>query len=284
MDWEKARNYTIIFLIILNILFIGLNFAKDRQYILKQSQKQAVTDVLKQNGIQINSQIPDKFFPLQHIYMKQYNYDVLKIQDIFFEDKKNIKRTEEFDKTIFNSEYETIIIQDGIVMYENNKVQIDFELTEEDAFKICERFINKIESVFDKMTFDRITKDDDHFIIEYGVKYGDYFIFNNYFKVYIFENGTIKVQFEYRNPTGYVGPKTEICSADEALFIFMSEFKKIYETDNIVIDKIDLGYYVNELSKDSNAIFTVVPNYRIFVENHEMPYYVNAYNNVFVGT
>ena len=48
------------------------------------------------------------------------------------------------------------------------------------------------------------------------------------------------------------------------------------DENEIVIDKIDYGYYA--FGEDINGTVTAVPHYRIFIEGEDMPYYINAYS------
>lgn len=281
MDWDKAKNYTILFLFILNLLLLSFNISKSKQYILTEEQKNSIYSVLKNNDIELLSEIPDKFYPLQQLLVNKSDYDTIEIQKIFFNDIYNIKRTKEFDKTILTSENKTVTIQNSMITYIDKNISNHSGLDKQQAEKICEGLISKIIPNNKKVELDRYIENKDTFIFYYTQNFIDFPYFNNYIIFKIHKNGIFKLKFEYNEPLELYGNKIEICSADEALFTFMDEIKRIYDNP-ITIDKIDLGYFSSDINDTENSTFISIPHYRIFIAENDEPFYINAYNNTFV--
>lgn len=281
MDWSRAKNYTIISLLILNVILFSLNFISSRDFILKQSQIQSVESVLFKNNIKLESDIPSRFNPLSQLYMKNYDYDILAIQKLFFSDTSNIKRTDEFDKKIFSSGNENIIIKNNTIYFENNNKDSTYAQSRSSAIKKAAYYIDKINIGFTSMNLDRAEKKDDYFVLEYSQRFNNYSIFNNYAVFYIMNDGRIKFEFKYNEPLEQNGPETDICSADEALFVFMSEIKLLYGSSDVSIQKMDLGYFASNVD-DASSNITAVPHYRIFIDKTDKPIYINAYNSTIV--
>lgn len=281
MDWNKAKNYTILFLFILNLLLLFFNISKSKHYILTEEQKGAIYNLLEKNDVDLLSEIPDKFYPSQQLLIDNSDYDTIEIQKIFFDNIYNVKRTKEFDKTILTGENKTVTIQNSMITYSDKNVSNYSELTKEQAEQICHSFISKIIENSNKIHLDRYVENKNSFIFYYTQDFKDFPYFNNYIMFKIHKNGILKLKFEYNKPLELYGNKIEICSADEALFTFIDEIKKIYDTP-ISIDKIDLGYFSSDISNNENSTFTAIPHYRIFISENEDPFYINAYNNTFV--
>lgn len=282
MDWNKAKNYTILFLFVLNILLIFLNISKDAQYTLKEEQKASIYSVLDKNDIKLVCKIPENFSPMKQFIIKKTNYDIIELQKIFFDDIYNIKRTKEFDKTIFTGENKILTIQNNILIYENKNILNSNPINKEYAENICEEIVSKIMDNHEKMELDRYSENERYFSFYYTQNFIDFSVFNNYTQFKIYKNGTLKMKFEYNEPLESYGNKIDICSADEALFIFMNEIKKIYDDKSISIDTVDIGYFINRIDEDENSSSIVIPHYRIFIDEIEDPFYINAYNNTFV--
>ncbi|MBR1442928.1 MAG: hypothetical protein IJ583_05275, partial [Firmicutes bacterium] len=214
MNWKRAKNFMMICLIVLNIVLFYLNTTKSEKYVISEERKNAILDLAMKNNVRINADIPEKFVPDRQINIKRQNYDIIELQNIFFNDIKGLKRTEEFDKTIIVDEDESILIQNNIVSYERNGYDENFVLTEERARETGESFLKKIGEKFVRFDADRMIKDGDHYTMTYSQKINDMKIFNNYLVIDIYEDGFISARFTY-SPVGEItGVNADICSAD----------------------------------------------------------------------
>lgn len=282
MDWKKAKNYTIIFLLILNVMLFGLNLIKYNKYNLSQEQKNDINAILNKNNITVATEMPDNYKPMPQITLKSSSYDAIELQKIFFNSITKIRRTEEFDKTIFSVGNESLKLYGNHAFYENNNIVDNYELSRKTAVKSVEKYIDEIEKNFSKLKLIRTTQSDEYIILEYDQSYLDNLIFNNSVIFTVYADGRFNCKLSYFEPMQMTGEKTDICSSDEALFVFYKGIKNVINTENLIkITEMNLGYYTEDyMQTDLDVI--AVPHYRIFVEGIDEPYYINAYNSSMV--
>lgn len=280
MDWKKAKNYTIIFLLLLNIMLLVLNIIKYNKYGLSPNQEKSIISVLEKNNITIEADIPSSFTPLPQLELKNSPFDALELQKIFFSDNKNLKRTEEFEKTIFSLENETLTINSNNATYVNNNKKEGFTLDEKSAVKLADSYATKIGETFSSLSLTKTTVAEKYISVEYDADYMEKKLFNNSVIFKVNSDGSVSCSFSYFEPMQFTGEKTDICSADEALFSFYKGIKDNFPNgeESIKIVKIDLGYYSDEYL-DGDSQLTAVPHYRIYVDGVDQPYYINAYNS-----
>lgn len=278
MDWKKAKNYTILFLLALNIMLFTLNLIKLNKYNLSQGQKKAINTILNNNNISIKSEIPDNFKPMPQIILKSPTYDTIELQNIFFNNINDIKRTEEFEKTIFSIKNESLTIDGNYALYENKNTSESFQLNEKNALKKIEKCINTIEKKFDTFKLSNMIENENYITFQYDQSYIDNIIFNNNIIFTVYSDGSFTCSLSYFEPVHITGDKSDICSADEALFSFYKEIKNTIDENAINIIDMDLGYFIEDYAQNDSEI-TAVPHYRIFIDGVDEPYYINAYNN-----
>lgn len=277
MDWKKAKNYTIIFLLILNVLLLTLNILKEDKHHLNQSRKKAILDVLSNNDILVNCSIPDDFSPMAQLNLRYFNHDILELKNIFMKDTSNIKISKEFEKTILKNEKEILSVQGNNVYYENNSTDDNFIMNKGNAIKKCAAITDKINKIYSKMDFCKFSQTDEYILLEYNQKYKDKIIFNNCIIVHVYSDGKMSIEFSYSQPLELSEKSFEICSSDEALFVFYSEIGKVVDIDKMSIDKIELGYYSNTDLNANISASTAAAHYRIYIDSMpEHPFFINA--------
>lgn len=281
MDWKLTKNYTIIFLIVLNILLLIINFFKEDKYKLSQTQKSSINFFLDQNDIKLYDDIPKKFYPMSSISMKKVNYNEIILQKIFFENLDSIVRTTEFENTIFkNKNNQTLLINDSYVLYEGD---IDkgkkFQYSKSNSIKEGDEIKRRIEKEYGKMILDRVVENKDYFSISYNQRINNFKVFNNFLNVNVYKDGKITVLFNQYSEVKYLGDKKEICSADEAIYTFAQEIRNLFSDEEVYISQIDLGYFLGLSKNEIEFIFK--PYYRFYIKNIDTPFYINAYTNTF---
>lgn len=276
MDWDRAKNYTVVFLVALNLFLFVCNIWSDSRYILTSESVDSIKNILLKNGITVDAELPENYMPMRQIRFSEPWYDIIELQEIFFRENKNIRRTEEFEKTILTSGDETISIFGGKVYYQKRSSDMKQDFSEKSVMEICRPYVEKINEAYTEMTLDNIKRYEDYFIVQYIQRYKGFNIFNNYIRFTVFKDGSLEAEFKYNNVKGMFGNKMDVCSADEALFIFSDEIKKISDLETITVNDIEQGYFF-EKSDDRIA----APYYRILIEESHLAFYVNAYNSTF---
>lgn len=277
MNLKKSKNYTITFLILLNLILLLFNIVNNKKNHLSDTQISAITEVLSKDGISIETELPEQFEPSPQYSAKSASYDLLELQNIFFQGSESVKRTEEFDKTIFSSPDASLSIQNGVILYENTQPADGYSYNKNDITELCSFYTSKLNGHYSNLTLDKYTDFGGYSTVLYTDSINGGKIYSNYLLAYVYNDMTYSIKAAYNEFPELVGEKIEICSADEALFIFCNSFKKLYDISNIVIESMDLGYYTAD--NYSSTFVNLIPHYRIFITGDETPYYVNAYTS-----
>ncbi len=281
MDWGKAKDYTIIFLVFLNITLFLCNLWLNKRYVITDEQIRAVKTILDKKNIKTDlcDDMPVEYEPMAQLRFDKYSYDEINIQNIFFGKGKTVKRTSDFDKIILSCEDKTISIIGDTIEYKGFSAGLSDGFNREYVLKVCGEYMDSISEIFDGFNLYSVNSYDNYFIIEYVQEYKGTYVFNNYVKFKIFENGEMYVSLKYFPVKGFYGEKVDICPADEALFIFSGNVKEILNLDEINILKIERGWYFNDFEKDDSIIS--MPYYRIEIKETEEPFFINAYDRTF---
>lgn len=273
MNWDKAKNYTIISLIILNVLLLTLNILNLRKNILTNSQKKDITQVLKNNSIFLNCDIPEKFQPMPSLSMDMYEFDYIKMQKLFFDDVSKVVRTDNKDEVIFKQENNQLKLINNSFNYVG---AVENASDEKSAKKISDNYVRNISSAFGSFSlFNTRRISQDGYCFEYFQKYNVYDIFINKIVVCVY-NDKIDISGTYYKLNENNTNVSEIISADEALFSAMSTLSREY-TEKAVINNIDLGYYYN--NSLNNKTIVAVPSYRLLMFDNKV-FYVNGYSGL----
>lgn len=276
MDWDKAKNYTIIFLVILNLFLLLCNLWFNKRYVLLDSQIESIKNILNDRGIVVDAEIPNEYKPMIQINLGNCVYDTEYFQKIFFDGKEEIKRTSEFEKTILSSDDEKIVIFSDYVEFQKEKVVFSSGFNEEEVLKICSEYAEKINDFYEGLEVHSIRKEEDCFAVEYVQNYRGNDIFNNFALFKIYKDGHIVLKMKYFPIKNMYGAAVDICSADEALFIFSDKAKEACNSSKINVTNVEKGYYFDDFENGGSIVS--VPYYRIEVLQREEPFFVNAYN------
>lgn len=279
MDTKLTKNYTIIFLIILNLVLFIINFVSEEKYKLTKEQENTILSYLEKENIKMYADLPKKYYPMAKISMKKTKNDDLALQKIFFETNENLMRTEKFEDTIFKQGEKTLKINNLFVYFEDLEEKEDFQYNKQNCIKISDEYKKFIEQTYGKMYLDRTIEQNDYFLISYTQKIDNYKIFNNTLSVKIYNNGQVKIYFTNYQKQDIISEKIDICSADEATYIFVKEIKNLIPDKKIYIRQIDLGYYLKD--NGENISLTFSPYYRFYINGDDTPFYVDAYTNTF---
>ena len=278
MDWGKAKNYTIIFLVLLNIFLFIFNLISDKRYFISDEQISNISELLQKNDIKLNAEIPTDFKPMWQVVFEKNIYDETIFQKIFFQEGEKFNRTSDFEKTILSSENKKITIFEDFVEFQSFQKSNDFSSMDK-ALNFSNSYIKKISEFFEGFSLYQTKDLSDCYFIEFIQKYKGIDVFNNYVKFNINKDGTFKIQIKYFKIKSSYSDAIDICSADEALFIFADEIKKMYAKE-IIVSKIEKGYYFENYTKGKNIVS--LPYYKIDIIGVEQSFFINAYNRNFV--
>lgn len=272
MDWDKAKNYTIISLIILNILLLSLNLFNLRKNMLTNTQKKDITQVLENNSIYLDCDIPDKFQPMPSLSMDMYEFDQIKMQKLFFSDMSKVVRTNNKDEVIFKQDNNQLILMNNTFKYTGIINEIN---EEKEAKSVSNTYIHNLSSVLGSYDLYNEKRISNGYSFEYFQRYNRYNIFINKAVVNIYKNNIEITGVYYKLNENNIN-NSEIISADEALFSAMWVIKQEYNTKALIND-IDLGYYYN--NSLNNKSIVAVPSYRLVMSDNSV-FYINGYSGL----
>ena len=268
MDWVKAKNYTIIVLVILNIVLLGLNIYKSFDTRLSYSRINSLNALLKDDNITLSSKLPRSYKPMAEINASEYSFDHIKLQKIFFAGQNNVKRTEEYNSVIFMSDTSRLSLKGSSINYTTT---LSYSINnEEKAKEYAEQLVNDINNEFGKFKFYSISSANDEYIIKYYENREGYNIFSN-FIYFTIKGNNASIALNYVKLGSVIDTKNNIYAADEALYSAVKSIKK--EEEKPVITDVKLGYYAMKVNSAGEVV--AVPFYLINASNKE--YYVNAY-------
>lgn len=279
MDWKLTKNYIILFLTILNIILFGLIFFSKKDFELNNSQQKSIIKYAKQNNIEINTKLPKKFYPMSSISMKKINHNKEILTEIFLGSTENIKKTTKFDTKILEKDNKILFINNDVILFKDfNKIK-NFSFEENNIIKIANNIKKSLEKYYGKMNLDYITKIENYYNINFVQNIKGYKNFSNFLNIKIYQDGQKLISFNYFEEIEKLNELKNICSPDEALYTFIQEIITFLPINNLKINKIDLGYYLGNTNENYEYIFK--PYYRIYLENFDIPFYINAYTNNF---
>ncbi len=282
MDWRNAKKITLVSLALINIFLFILHLNTDVKYDLTTEQSQNIKSVLTANNIAIYSTIPTKYDPMPELELKN---DTLNLSpanfNSFIDPDKEIVTMEQDKKNIYLID-STRILVDGdhfIVDTTDNKELSKIEI---ETVTYLNGLIENMGDKFKNYTLDKEISSKNSVKYEFREVYEGQKIYDNYIQFTVIDNYLYKIQGKHLETIGFTATPQEIISADIALFTFMSIVRenKIYESDEIFINSIDIIYYKiyeNNINQDVQSLCT--PAYRIYTEQGELPFIINAYTN-----
>lgn len=264
MDWYKAKNYTIVFLLLLNALLLGFNFFKRLETTLSSSRVQNITELMKKRNINIGCSLPNRFTPMSRIKMKSYDYDYMVLENVFFKSVSGISRTDDSGRVIFRSDEGELTVKGSRVSFATRGI-VPADTSE--ALDISEEYVQRLNASFSKFSFDGITNENGDYCVKYYDEIYGYNIFSNYVFVTIDARGNISVEMNYYEPMEDGGEKNSVIAADEAIF----SLSDLIKDKGVTIEKVQPGYLISEnTGEEMNA----VPVYCIRADGKT--YYVNS--------
>jgi len=294
MEWERAKNYLIVFFLLLNIALGFLLFTENRRYTMAGEQERLIRRVLSQNNISIYWMPMRHFPPMRPLNVTGYYYDVEALLHIFFPNPEDVERQERFGRQVFLYNDSWMEIINGFVSFETpNGFRQDYddaaidavyqELTDGNVTRLTDIFIN---SHFPDFVPDSIVQLYNSENIRVGVRiiyrqeYRGMLIHSNFIEFLVTSVGIQEIEMEFGQVLGHTGSPRVIFSPYEALLAFTQRVSHITQDRPMFIEHMDLVYFLEYFS-DQPGPYHAVPFYRIFTRcEGERPFLINAFTNM----
>ncbi len=258
MEWSKAKNFTLLLLIIINIMLLVLNIYKNRDNVVSSERINNITNVCSRNNIKINCALPEDITAAYQIGIREYNYDYVKLQQIFFGSITDVKRTNDLNSVIFTRDDEKLVVENSKAVFTGKQKD----------YTACLEGINELLGNFD-------IKRERSDIVCYYQSYGKMPVFSNYICVDNSKEGITEITLNYSEILKSVGARENVIGSDEAVYSAISAINEDFQGEK-TITAVEKGYY------DSRTALThegaIPPVYGVYV--NDRVYFVNAYTGV----
>jgi len=293
MEWERAKNYILIFFLLLNLGLGLLLYVESRRYTLTGEQEHRIHSVLAQNNISMYIFPPRRFPPMRTLSVTGFYYDTDALLQVLFENPYYVERSQAFGGYVFQNGSSRMIISNGFIFFEDpdgfrrNRVPginplapESTPLTHACASVLTDAFVR---SYFPGFVHDRFFFVDDGYGIRiiYHQEYRQQLVHSNFIEFLVTSTGIVQIEMQFGEIQGFVGEQRMIFSPDEALLRFAQRVRHITQEEPISIRRMDLVYF-QEYVSDQNSVYNAVPFYRIFTCRGDRPFLVNAFTNMII--
>lgn len=284
MNWDKAKNLTLLFLLVVNLFLGGLIYNAGRKYTLTSAQEDAITAYLARNGVSLYTTIPQQFKPMAAMRIQPSAYDASELAPAFFDGTENVTPEYNGARATYTRAAETLTVEGDSFVYENTANRPGFVLTRANAADVCNKFLAKHENLFDKYVLDRVEETGNGYTVSYCGKFRNRLLISNTMVFSVTADGIRRITGTYNKPLALSGEAREIISPDEALYKFVKHMNYVYGDQEILLDSMDIVYYLSETPTDSSIPLSAAPYYRFYVFSGEALVLINAYTGVVYGS
>lgn len=277
MDWDTARKYSIIFLILLNVALFSIRLLNESKYNLTPEKRASITALLQDKNIQLQAAIPKSFRPMKAYYIKINSPDINLYRDAFFANLDDVRRSVEFDKLILKDNSSVLEIKNGKALFSRGISSESIQnLDNSMAINYCNTIVENIESAFSNLQLANCIQRDELFIVTYFDRIKGIPFFSSYAKFIVTANGLLSAEMQSVSISSSSNIEKGICSPDEALLTLLhSVTKGEYKFSKIL--QIELGYDIVDKSTELQDNIKAVPFYYIVTDEGEIE--INAYTN-----
>ena len=281
MDWNRAKNILIAMFLIINIfLSYQLYTISRNQYIYIDEEALAnIKQHLNKKNIQLETEIPDKVFIAPSIRVKYYEFDVKKLEDIFF-DSTEYKLTNKGQSFEMKNGDLSVEIKDGIyVTYRNQAVRIKQEdVDEKKSINNAYSFVNKLKINTDNQFIKEKEVEKGYIRLVLGQAYKNTSIDSSQIEIIANEEGVVSANISWLE---WIKPEKRYNIITPVMALLTAYGDRREKDEAVVIKQIRQGYYFAPSAKadesdDFVAEGIISPMWVIEAENAEI--YVNAYN------
>ncbi len=275
MNSKKILNSLIIIFIFMNIAFFILNifYYKDMNRISSDRVK-TLKEVLKKHNISLNADLPEHNKMKVIYFSKPKDREEILVEKLFDDRKSSYiegvhKHSNDNETLVFNK-----ITEEGRFFYSANEPSYK----KEDK-NLLNKFLSDFKVDNENYKLFSEIKRDGATLYFFNEQYEEFTIFSNEIVVKIDENGIKEATGIRYTPIKFDDNIKELIPIDEALYrlVFEINFK-----ENLNINDISVGYYVNLEQVGNGYRFPVYPYYQIIMDNG-VKYYINAFNGQIIS-
>lgn len=283
MEWERAKNIILIAFVLLNLGLAGLILMEQRRYTLTPDRISNINAILSDNNINLNTTPMRRFAPMRHLDISGFYYDVPAIVQIFFDGVAVTQLETEEGHYIFETENDAhgrLEISNGFIFFDNSRnfgENTMGEISHGSAIEIADEFIRQH---FPNFVRDIVFNEYGGGVrIIYLQEYRGQMIHSNFIEFLVTSQGIAWVDMQFGRIIGHSAEPRRIFAPDEILLTFMQRMQYMAAENPIFINHIDIVYYQKYASDQHGQVYPAVPFYRIFIDENDFPFLINAYTN-----
>ena len=267
MDWEKAKNLAIVFLLFLNIFLAFLLIKNTDVYYISFFEQREVIKSINNNNVYLEDDFIKRNPPMRNILVEEQKFNEQKLIEIFFPNNKFDYYKDE-TITSYKNEKSELILENNIITYQHSLSGVrDITIRQTEIF--VDFIFNKYPNIFNDFIIDKTIIYDDSFAIMYKQKYAQYIIQSNYLNIFVYDE-SFKIEYSYSNIIGFDNEFNEICSMPEVLFILCKYLNMEYPEEIIYIKNVDVVYVI-----EGDKAY---PYYRFETDISNNYFLINAYD------
>ena len=288
MEWERAKNYMLVFFVLLNICLGLLLFLENRRYTMTNEQSRLIRTVLDQNNISLYTIPMRRFPPMRPLNIKGFYYNEEDLLDILFDNPEDVERFDGDGRILFRYENVSMSISNGFIHYivpvgfsQNSREEfVGLGLApDEISFDYAEALTNEfIDAHFPTFVQDDYFRASRGIRITYRQMYRGRFVHSNFIQFLVTPNGIQEIEMRFGEIVGHAVTAEMIFSPDEVLLTFVQRVRHISLESPMTIVNMDLVYHQVYYSDQPNY-YHAVPFYRIFINGSDRPFLINAFTN-----
>ncbi len=255
MEWSKAKNFILILLVAVNVILLLLNIIKFMDNTVSTDRIKNIMNICEKNDIEINCQLPSDIMPAPQLFIRKYDYDYVRLQQIFFGSITDVKRTSDLTNVIFTKGNEKMTVENSRVVFTTDK-------------KDYAPYVKGLGELLGEFSAERKSGDTIYFFKTYR----EIPVFSNYICIDTV-NDRLNIILNYSSVLRPVGNKQNIIGSDEAIYCAINRICSDIKGER-AITAVEKGYYDSRTALSDEGAIPLV--YAIYVNNEI--YYVNAYN------
>ena len=282
MEWEKAKNYILLFFVLLNLALGGLLFMESRRYSMTPEREQAIVAILNQNNITMDTRLMRRFAPMRAMGISGFYYDADELVRIFFGNAA-VQRTTTLQGYRVTRRPVELVISNGFVSYTNPHGRGEIsELNPDEAQRLADALVR---ANWPDFRLDIVHSGEDWILLSYREIYRGNKIHSNFIEFLVTEDGIERVEMQFGQVQGWESSDQQpIVSPDEALLTFVQRTRGHAQVAPMTIAHMDLVYFLEEGSTDPDVTHRAVPFYRVFVVGEGSdPFLINAFTNEMIN-
>ena len=282
MQWDKAKNLMIVFLLLTNLMLVALIRYGTVGHSLSRERIDAIQTVFAQNNINMYYPIPRNFEPMRSLQVAAYNYNVHRLLSIFFPPYAEITHEEDINWDEFTYRNLRLIVSHGAVYFVSDQNATGIP-DKNAAIDLTQNFIRQH---FPDFRLDiQSTREAQRggLRIFYRQEYQGHLIHTNFVEFLVTGEGDDivieEVDIQYSRPISFVYMPRPLAGPDEALLTFVQNIWRLGDTP-VLITHMDIVYFqtASGLTESYIPIYAE-PFYRIFIEGQVEPFLINAFTN-----